>query len=304
MTEAKNASLSENPVSDNRHFQVTADHEASALELLAQASPFSKAQLKDFAQKGAIWLSHGGKKAEAIRRLKRTVKPGHQLDLYYNPKLLQQPLLGDQFQATLIHDFGGYSVWFKPRGMLSQGSKYGDFQSLPRWIELRSELLFGQIRQCWQIHRLDRATEGLMLIAHNKKTAAALTRLFEEKRIHKTYLANVWGAPEQSEWSCLEPIDGKKAISHFKLISRSQIDGQAVSRIEIAIETGRKHQIRKHLASANLPIIGDRLYGNAQLNPQYDFDLQLSAYKLRWICPINHDEQTIQLSDELLTLID
>ncbi|QKI88682.1 RluA family pseudouridine synthase [Thiomicrorhabdus xiamenensis] len=303
MTEAKNAHLSEKPVSENPHFQAVAENETSALELLAQACPFSKAQLKDFAQKGAIWLNHG-KKAEAIRRLKRTLKPGQQLDLYYNPKLLQQPLLGDQFQATLIQDFGAYSVWFKPRGMLSQGSKYGDFQSLPRWIELRSEQFFGQIRQCWQIHRLDRATEGLMLIAHNKKTAAALTRLFEEKRIHKTYLANVWGKPSQPEWSSHEPIDGKNATSHFKLIGNSEIDGHHFSRVEIAIETGRKHQIRKHLASANLPIIGDRLYGNAQLDQPYDFDLQLSAYKLRWICPISHSEQTIRLSDELLTLID
>lgn len=295
----------ENSTSNTKHFQVIADHEASALDLLAHASPFSKAQLKDFAQKGAIWLSHGGKKAEAIRRLKRTLKIGQQLDLYFNAKLLQQPLLGDKFQAKLIQDFGSYSVWFKPRGMLSQGTKYGDFQSLPRWVELRSESLFGQTRQCWQIHRLDQATEGLMLIAHSKKMATALTHLFEEKQIHKTYLANAWGKPSESEWSSQEPVDGKKALSHFKLIGSSKIDGQTFSRIEVNIETGRKHQIRKHLSSAGLPIVGDRLHGNPDLNEslQPQADLQLSAYILQWLCPIDNTQKVFRLDDKYLTLI-
>ncbi|MBN2646202.1 MAG: RNA pseudouridine synthase [Thiotrichales bacterium] len=295
-------SQANNP-SDTQHFQVIAEQEANALDLLADASPFSKAQLKDFAQKGAVWLSHGDKRAESIRRLKRTLKIGQQIDLYYNPKLLALPLLDNHLQAQLIADFGSYSVWFKPRGMLSQGSKFGDFQSLPRWIELRSESVFGTPRQCWQIHRLDRATEGLMLIAHTKKTAAQLTRLFEIKQIHKTYLANVWGEPEQATWSSYQPIDDKPATSHFKVLGSDEIGGHAFSRVEIQIETGRKHQIRKHLSQANLPIIGDRMYGDPELNPQYDFDLQLSAYRLQWRCPQDNIERCIQLAPSDLTLL-
>lgn len=292
-----------NNASDTQHFQVIAEQQANALDLLADVCPFSKAQLKDFAQKGAVWLSTGGKRAEPVRRLKRTLKIGQQLDLYFNAKLLQQPLLGDKFQAKLIQDFDSYSLWFKPRGMLSQGSKFGDFQSLPRWIELRSEAIFGTPRQCWQIHRLDRATEGLMLIAHSKKTAAQLTRLFETKQIHKTYLANVWGAPNQSEWTSQEPIDGKSAVSHFKVLGSAEIAGRAFSRVEIRIETGRKHQIRKHLSQAGLPIIGDRLYGDPDLNQQFDFDLQLSAYRLQWLCPLENLERSAQLSEQDLTLL-
>ena len=292
-----------------QHFTVQAtETNRNAMDLLATESGFSKAKLKDLAQKGAVWLSQqNGKtnKAQRLRRLKRELADNQQVDLYFHPQLDAMPLLYANNPAILIKDFGDYSVWLKPRGMLSQGSKFADFQSLPRWIELRSETIFGKPRQCWQIHRLDRATEGLMLIAHSKKAAAQLTRLFEQKQIHKTYLAIVWGIPEPAEWTSREPVDGKTTVSHFKLLARSELNQHNISLIEVDIETGRKHQIRKHLATANLPIIGDRLHGNPalneSLNPQPD--LQLSAYKLRWICPLENIEKTIQLSDEQLTLI-
>ncbi|BBP46580.1 hypothetical protein THMIRHAS_19530 [Thiosulfatimonas sediminis] len=300
MIEHKNFQGAGNAAVDTQHFQVIAEHDSNALDLLAEATPFSKAQLKDFAQKGAIWLNHGGKKAEVIRRLKRTLKSHQKIDFYYNPRLLAQALLCDNIQARLVADYGAYSLWFKPRGMLSQSSKYGDFQSLPRWVELRSANLFGTARPCWQIHRLDRATEGLMLIAHNKKTAAQLTQLFEEKRIHKTYLANVWGTPQVPKWSNHQPIDGKSACSHFIWQASAILNQSPISRIQITIETGRTHQIRKHLSADGLPIIGDRLYGD----PQTTVDLQLSAYRLQWLCPVDNIERDIQLNERDLTLIE
>lgn len=264
----------------------------------------SKQQLKTCFDKGAVWHTPHAAKAVRLRRVKKVLAVGDTLDFYYQANVLNQTVP----PATLVADFGDYSVWIKPRGMLSQGSKWGDFTALYRWVEMHYAPN-GQTRQAWIVHRLDRATAGLMLLAHTKKMAQILSHYFETGQIYKTYQANVWGnwgdtlkIQPQDTLTLNLPIDDKSAISHLTL--RSQGDGMA--RVAIAIDTGRKHQIRRHLAAVGLPIVGDRLYGDAQQDATLAQrpNCQLTAYQLRFTCPISQALHHFELSESQLDLLD
>jgi len=287
---------------DKEHFCIKNDLEQTALTLLFNSTGLAKQALKQYAQQGAVWVTRNTKsKPERLRRLKKMLLPGQVLDFYYYPELLNaQPAI-----PTLMADFTDYSVWLKPRGMLSQGSKWADHTALYRWVEQHYQPEINgqkQIRQAWIVHRLDRATQGLMLLAHSKKIAAKLSHYFETNQIHKSYQANVWGQyPKERQTIDLE-IDGKTAISHIVQLNYDK--KRNISRVHIDIETGRKHQIRCHLSETGFPIIGDRLYGNESQDKQFDCrpNLQLTAYKLSFNCPITGEAKMFKLEEFQLDL--
>lgn len=294
--------MTNQPNHSHQHFKITSPGEVNALDLLAERSNLSKQLLKDYAQKGAVWIQRNttnqASKPERLRRLKKVVPLGQVLDFYYNPSLLKQ-----QPQApTLVADFEHYSVWIKPRGMLSQGSKWADHTALYRWIEMHYQPE-NQVRQAWIVHRLDRATHGLMLIAHSKKMASTLSRAFENNQVHKTYQAMVWGHFPTKNRTIRYPIDDKPAVSHISLLNYD--DEKDTSHLEIAIETGRKHQIRRHLSEIGYPIVGDRLYGDSakdnSLSPLPN--LQLTAYRLCLQCPVAGEQKCFTLKNDQLDLI-
>ncbi len=276
----------------------------------------SKQALKHYAQQGAVWVTkarlktEGGennshanpRKPERLRRLKNKLNHGDRLDFYYAPDLLHT----EPTPPTLMADFEQYSVWIKPRGMLSQGSKWADHTALYRWIEMHY-LPNNQPRQCWIVHRLDRATCGLMLIAHSKKMATQLSQLFEQKQIKKCYQANVWREFPSTPQTFSTPVQEKPAISHVQLlknfsppsVASLQASKPQLSRVKISIETGRKHQIRTHLSQAGYPIVGDRLYGNLELNSSVpQLDLQLTADQLEFVCPIKQVTRIFSLTEK------
>lgn len=285
-------------------FHIAGDNQNSALELLHQHSKLSKQIIKQAALKGAIWITRNtnqtpAKKPERIRRLKRILLENQTIDFYYNPEILNY----ENPEPQLIEDNQLYSIWLKPRGMLSQGSKWSDHSALYRWVEMHG--FSGQTpRQSWIVHRLDRATCGLMLLAHSKKMAAQLTAMFAHNQVHKTYKAWVWGKLKTPQQTINSVIDDKTAITHIETISVTK--NPMCSLLNIAIETGRKHQIRKHLASIGHPIIGDRLYGDAQRDQQLTIqaDLQLTAYQLSFQCPTEHIPKTRVLEEAQLNLLE
>jgi tRNA pseudouridine32 synthase/23S rRNA pseudouridine746 synthase len=266
-----------------------------AIQWLSEHCSLSKKALKDAMSKGAAWLkpTTGHRRGSvAIRPIRRASKPlatGEQLFLYYDPSVLAQiPKI-----PQLIYDRKEYSVWYKPSGMFSHGSKWGDHCAITRWVEQHHQ----PQRDSFLIHRLDRATSGLIIIAHNKKSAAALCQLFETRTIHKRYHAIVAGQFSHDTCRIDTPIDGKTARTLPQVIDYSE--KYNTSLLDIAIETGRKHQIRKHVSELGFPIIGDRLYNPAPVVSTTP-DLQLCAYHLHFDCPISHQQQSFTLDDTLL----
>ena len=244
----------------------------NAVDLLHGESGLSKGQIKSAMTKGAVWLTRG-KNTQRLRRAKRALREGDEVHLYYDTAVLAE----EPAEPTLVADVGGYSVWNKPFGLRSQGSKWGDHCTVARWAErhLQPE------RPAFVVHRLDRAANGLILVAHSKKIAAALSELFRNRQIEKRYQAWVAGdfSQQANPLRVESPVDDKEAVSEVSYIRAE--DGRSL--VDVKIETGRKHQIRRHLADLGYPVIGDRLYGSGE---QDGVDLQLTACLLSFHCPI------------------
>ncbi len=268
------------------HVQIESP-EDSSVDLLQQASGLSKQRIKLAMTQGAVWVTRG-RNTRRLRRAKRALRAGDAVHLYFDAKILAEipPV------PTLVADVGGYSVWNKPCGLRSQGSKWGDHCTLVRWAErhLQPE------RSAFTVHRLDRAANGLMLVAHAKGIAAAFSKLFRERAVEKHYRALVAGdfSDQSSPVRVERPIDEKEAISEISL--EQVIDDGRRSVLDVRIETGRKHQVRRHLAELGYPIIGDRLYGTGE---EDGVDLQLTAYLLAFQCPVNDErvEYRLEVND-------
>jgi len=256
-----------------RHVPVESPGE-NAVDLLQRSSELSKQQIKSAMTKGAVWLTRG-RNTRRLRRASRALRAGDEVHMYYDARILGET----PAEPSLIADVGGYSVWRKPYGLRSQGSKWGDHCTVVRWAErhLTPE------RPAFTVHRLDRAANGLIVVAHSKKIAAALSKLFRDREVEKRYQAWVAGdlSGQATTLRLEKPIDQKHAVSEFSCL---RFEGGR-SLLDVRIETGRKHQVRRHLADLGFPIIGDRLYGAGVTD---GCDLQLTAYLLAFHCPVQN----------------
>jgi len=123
------------------------------------------------------------------------------------------------------------------------------------------------------VHRLDREASGLIVFAKTPEAKAALQKQFEEHSAGRTYLAVTEGRIPRDEftvesllaenaayrcYSTRDPAKGKRAVTHVKVLKRTPHR----TLVEVRLETGRKHQIRVHLADEGFPIVGDPAYGN------------------------------------------
>jgi len=266
-----------------KHWPITRD-KVSIVDFLYEVSGLSKNKIKQVMQKGAVWLTHG-KQVKRVRRANKELVKGDELHLYYDERVLETV----PPEPTLISDELEYSIWFKPYGMRSQGSRWGDHCAISRWVECHIE----PQRPAFIVHRLDRAASGVMIIAHSKKTAAAFSRLFQSRDIKKTYRVRVHGCfPESaSPISYDDPLDNKKAVSHVRRLSYDSDANQSLLKVEI--ETGRKHQIRRHLSMHGFPVVGDRFYGGTS----EDVDLDLVAYELQFLSPLDNKSRKYTLPE-------
>ncbi|HTF96605.1 MAG TPA: RluA family pseudouridine synthase [Cellvibrio sp.] len=253
----------------------------TAVDFLADKTGLPKARIKDAMNKGACWWTLKGKQVR-LRRATKVMPQGTRIQLYYDEQVLARQPEG----GKLILDMGRYSIWYKPHGMLAQGSQWGDHCSLLRWVELECK------RECFLVHRLDADAAGLMIIAHDSKAAALLSQLFQTRDLKKYYLARVAGEINAKALQIDQALDGKESVSIVNTIKIN--DDRLSTLVEVLIETGRKHQIRRHLSGISHAIIGDRLYGNPGKIP-----LQLLAYKLEFRCPITKQLIQLELPNDL-----
>ncbi|MBV1909759.1 MAG: RluA family pseudouridine synthase [Kangiellaceae bacterium] len=289
--------MSDSNISFEKHLVVKNDNQ-TIIDLLSENCPvISRQKIKKALLYGAVWLTPFSdcgpiKKTTRIRKAKKILSIGDVLHFYFDEGIL----FSDIRPASLVSDEGEYSVWNKPAGMFSQPSKWADHTSICRWVELFGPVLF-QLpqRPSFLIHRLDRATNGLIIVGHNKKITRQLTLLFEQREIEKRYYALVSGKVELSaeQRTVRTLIDNKPAKSD--ILSIEYLPDSHQSRIEIRLLTGRKHQIRQQLSSLGVPIIGDRLYDS---KPPHDnlVDLALQSYFLEFKCPLNKRLKRFELS--------
>ena len=256
---------------------------ANIVEFLAARTPLSKTQIKSSMAKGAVWLRRQGQQRR-VRRARTEVRSDDQIALFYDSHILtQQPE-----RPTLLDDHSSFSIWVKPAGLLSGGSRFGDHFAIDRVVT--KELG----RETFIVHRLDQFAWGLMVLAHDKSSAAAIAAQFRERTVIKTYQAIVHGQMSEPIRAAT-PIEGKSALSIIKPIKIAE----AYSLVSISIFTGRKHQIRIHLANEGFPVVGDRHYGVVDHK-----DLQLASVALTFRDPKSNSNRSYSLAEDQRPTLD
>ena len=147
------------------------------------------------------------------------------------------------------------------------------------------------------VHRLDKDTSGVMVVAKNQKAFEYLKGLFQKHEIKKTYRAVVQGLPKEKRGTIDAPIGiragtlkrsvrskkmAKPAFTEYRTLETFAREGGTFSILEVTPRTGRTHQIRVHLASIGHPVVGDRLYGSKTKQPDWAKRLMLHALSLEF----------------------
>lgn len=252
-----------------RHLNVST--ETVAADLLSEQSSLSKSAIKDCMNKGGVWLKRSRQKEKRIRKAKYRIFPGDKVSIYYDEDILRL----NPPQPHTISSNNNYSVWYKPAGLLSQGSQFGDHCSLLRIVERRTGKAF-------LVHRLDREADGLVLIAHSREAASRFSNMFSQGLIEKRYRATASGILGKPGDIIIidDSLDNKDALTEVRIVAHNRDRNR--SQLDIVLHTGRYHQIRRHMSSRGFPLIGDYRYGKGS-----DEKLHLTAYSLSFQCPFS-----------------
>ena len=187
------------------------------------------------------------------------------------------------YDDYVIEDNENFIVINKPTGIpVQSGTK-----SFKNIIDILKNTKYFENSKPFIVHRLDKETSGVLIIAKNRKYAQLFTSLFRIRKIHKTYLAIVYGKVDRSIKVMKDDLiyyeNNKKifqkAVSNLKIIKSNE----GYSYLELNPITGRKHQLRKQLLNIGCPIIGDDKYFLNDRKRLKIKNLMLHAYKIKFM---------------------
>ena len=187
------------------------------------------------------------------------------------------------YDDYVIEDNENFIVINKPSGIpVQSGTK-----SFKNIIDILKNTRYFENSKPFIVHRLDKETSGVLIIAKNRKYAQLFTSLFRIRKIHKTYLAIVYGKVEKSKKMMKDDLiyyeNNKKivlkAMSNLKIIKSNN----GYSYLELNPITGRKHQLRRQLLNIGCPIIGDNKYFLNYRKRIKNKNLMLHAYKIKFM---------------------
>jgi tRNA pseudouridine32 synthase/23S rRNA pseudouridine746 synthase/23S rRNA pseudouridine1911/1915/1917 synthase len=237
--------------------QKRASRDTSLLEILQELSPeSSKNTLRG-------WISEGRVRVQGERavRADRSILEGQEVCVGAKLRFARGGI-------SILYEDKEIVVLDKPSGLLSVATDFDLSDNVHTFLKRRAPP-GGRV---YPVHRLDRETAGVMLFAYTEAACSALKAQFAERTIEKEYRALVEGdlLPQEGRWQSLlaedalyhvrsttDPIQGKLAITHYKVLASSA----RRSLVQLAPQTGRKHQLRVHCADAGHPICGDVRYG-------------------------------------------
>lgn len=191
------------------------------------------------------------------------------------------------FPLKIIYEDDFLAVIFKPAGIVVSGNSFANINNALEQNLKPSSQKDAVIPRA--VHRLDYPTSGLLLISKTNVTTHYLTKLFEEKKIQKTYHAITIGKMNDSGVIDI-PVDEKESKSEFKVLQSIISEKYGfLNLVELNPKTGRRHQLRKHLHGIGNPILGDKDYFIEGLI-SYGNGLYLHATSLEFIHPFTNEK--------------
>ena len=274
-------------------------------QYLAQTLPnLSRSQIKKLIRRDQVLLTRAGTELNRSVRPSDDVQPGDTLTIQLPPP---QPatLQPETLPLDIVYEDDELIVVNKAAGLVvhpAQGHTHGTLVNalLAHYPDLAalSELETNAAHRPGIVHRLDRDTSGLIVVARTPNALQHLRQQFKARTVEKTYLALVFGQPPAPEGIIDVPLgrdprhrqkiaprpDGKAARTHYRLLESFA----RYSLLKIGLETGRTHQIRVHLAWLKCPVVGDTVYGRKK-NPLGLKRQFLHAWRLRFQHPNQAD---------------
>ena len=306
------------PGANDATHSVVAPVEARGLRLdqyLAQAIPeISRSRVQLLVESGQVLINGVAPKA------KHKVTPGEVIVIQGSPRPAPLKATAEDIPLDVVYEDEFLAIINKPAGMSvhagnaapvieaaddGEAADESDDEATGKDAELRDPQAFdprssgtlvnalmhhfagklssvgGELRP-GIVHRLDKQTSGLILVAKDDRTHTKLSEAFAERTVHKTYAALVQGHVRKDETTVtlpigrdlirrtrmttrrpIEAVGVRSAVSHVHVVERLQTAFGAFTLVEVTIETGRTHQIRVHLQALGHPVVGDTVYGAA-----------------------------------------
>ena len=243
--------------------------------LVDRIENISRTKIQNAANKGYVIVN--GKEVKVNYK----VRPNDviQLMTFYKPEKID--IIPEDIPIDIIHEDEDFLIINKKAGMVVHpafGNENGTLVNALMFYLKDLELFkTGEVR-AGLVHRLDKNTSGIMVIAKNDEALTDISKQFYDRIPDKRYIAMVWGIPKEEEGTIDAHIGrnlknrklmdvfpdgdfGKNAITHYKVI----MNLGHVSLVECKLETGRTHQIRAHMKYLGHPIFGDKEYGGDQI---------------------------------------
>jgi len=233
---------------------------------VAAETELSRTQAQRLIREGAILLN------EKIVKVNAMTADGDQVDITY-PEIAETAVLPENIPIDVVYEDADLIVINKPQGMVVHPAPGHENGTLVNALLYHVSDLsgIGGERRPGIVHRIDRMTSGLLVVAKNDAAHRALSEQFQTHEAHRSYCALVDGNLREESGTVDAPIarhpvdrkrmavlaSGREAVTHWSVAARY---GQ-YTLLQIELETGRTHQIRAHMASIQHPVSGDDVYG-------------------------------------------
>eukprot|EP00928_Gymnodinium_smaydae_P090467 TRINITY_DN74261_c0_g1_i1.p1 TRINITY_DN74261_c0_g1~~TRINITY_DN74261_c0_g1_i1.p1 ORF type:complete len:426 (+),score=78.12 TRINITY_DN74261_c0_g1_i1:28-1278(+) len=180
-----------------------------------------------------------------------------------NFRRYEAPPTADAASLDVAYVDDALAVVVKPAGLTVLNSREDPFSVHQMLLfSLPPSKAADALRRPSAVHRIDKATHGLLLVARTALAARILTRSFDDRRVHKRYRAVIIGAPAEGDRGIVDaPLDGRDCTSEWRVVRRLKLDGRCLTLVDLFPHTGRKHQLRRHMARIGCPIVGDDEHG-------------------------------------------